>query len=112
MGRLAGRLEDVYALPLALVTDLYQLTMAQAYVTTGRGQNEAVFHLFFRRNPFEGGFAVACGLARAVDYLTSYRFGADDLAYLATLTGNDGKPLFEASFLRDLAGIRLALDVD
>jgi nicotinate phosphoribosyltransferase len=71
-----------------------------------------VFHLFFRRNPFEGGFAVACGLARAVDYLTSYRFGEDDLAYLATLTGNDGQPLFQPSFLRQLAGIRLACDVD
>ena len=111
MGRM-GRLADVYALPLALLTDLYQLTMAEAYESTGRGQNEAVFHLFFRRNPFEGGFAVACGLARAVDYLTSYRFGEDDLAYLATLSGNDGQPLFQPSFLRQLAGIRLACDVD
>ena len=63
---LMGRLADVYALPLALLTDLYQLTMAEAYESTGRGQNEAVFHLFFRRNPFEGGFAVACGLALCV----------------------------------------------
>jgi nicotinate phosphoribosyltransferase len=111
MGRM-GRLSDVYALPLALLTDLYQLTMAQAYATTGRGQHEAVFHLFFRRNPFEGGFAVACGLARAVDYLTRYRFGEEDLAYLATLTGNDGRPLLEPSFLRGLAGMRLTCDVD
>jgi nicotinate phosphoribosyltransferase len=111
MGRM-GSLADVYALPLALLTDLYQLTMAQAYATAGRAQHEAVFHLFFRRNPFGGGFAVACGLARAVDYLTSYRFGEKDVAYLATLTGNDGQPLFQPSLLRELASMRLACDVD
>jgi nicotinate phosphoribosyltransferase len=111
MGRM-GSLADVYALPLALLTDLYQLTMAQGYASTGRGQHEAVFHLFFRRNPFGGGFAVACGLARAVDYLTSYRFGEADVAYLATLTGNDGQPLFQPSLLRELASLRLACDVD
>jgi nicotinate phosphoribosyltransferase len=107
-----GSLADVYALPLALLTDLYQLTMAQGYASTGRGQHEAVFHLFFRRNPFGGGFAVACGLARAVDYLTSYRFGEADVAYLATLTGNDGQPLFQPSLLRELSSMRLACDVD
>src|SRR5262245_55606244 len=111
MSRMAS-LADVYALPLALLTDLYQLTMAQGYASTGRSQHEAVFHLFFRRNPFGGGFAVACGLARAVDYLTSYRFGEKDVAYLATLTGNDGQPLFQPSLLQELATMRLACDVD
>jgi nicotinate phosphoribosyltransferase len=76
-------LAEVYRLPLALLTDLYQLTMAQGYRRAGKGEVEGVFHLFFRRNPFEGGFAVACGLARVVDYVTNYRFGEDDVAYLA-----------------------------
>src|SRR5262245_23691695 len=105
-------LAEVYRLPLALLTDLYQLTMAQAYRRAGKGEAEGVFHLFFRKSPFGGGFAVACGLSRVLDYLTSYRFGEDDLAYLATLTGNDGKPLFPPSFLRELSGIRFACDVD
>ena len=112
MGRM-GRLADVYALPLALLDrPLPAHDGAGLLEARGARQNEAVFHLFFRRNPFEGGFAVACGLARAVDYLTSYRFGDDDLAYLATLTGNDGQPLFQHSFLRQLAGLRLSCDVD
>ena len=79
----------------ALLTDLYQLTMAYGYWKTGRADLEAVFHLFFRRTPFHGGFAVAAGLAGVVEYLTDFRFHADDLAYLATLTGGDGAPLFE-----------------
>jgi len=106
------RLDDVYRPSLALVTDLYQLTMAQAYSTSGRAQMEAVFHLFFRRNPFEGGFAVACGLAPALDFLTSFRFTAVDLEYLSGLTGNDGQPLFERSFLGELEALRFSCDVD
>ena len=49
----------------ALLTDLYQLTMAYGYWKTGRANDEAVFHLFFRNAPFRGGYAVACGLAPA-----------------------------------------------
>ena len=111
MGRMS-LLADLYGRPLGLFVDLYQLTMAQAYRSAGHERTEAVFHLFFRRNPFDGGFAVACGLARVIDYLASYRFGEDDLAYLATLAGNDGRPLFDPGFLRELGSLRLALDVD
>ncbi len=75
-------LADVYRSSLALSTDLYELTMAQAYRHAGRAEEEAVFHLFFRRNPFGGGFAVACGLARALDYLAGFHFTAEDVAYL------------------------------
>jgi nicotinate phosphoribosyltransferase len=106
------RLSDVYRPSLALSTDLYQLTMAQAYRHAGRAEEEAVFHLFFRRSPFGGGFAVACGLARALDYLEGFRFTDEDVAYLGGLPGNDGRPLFEPSFLRELAGLRLRCDVD
>ncbi|HSD67654.1 MAG TPA: nicotinate phosphoribosyltransferase [Vicinamibacteria bacterium] len=106
------RLADVYRPSLALSTDLYQLTMGQAYRHSGRAEEEAAFHLFFRRNPFGGGFAVACGLARALDYLAGFHFTAEDVAYLAGLAGNDGRPLFDPAFLRELAGLRLRCDVD
>ncbi|MCA9817816.1 MAG: nicotinate phosphoribosyltransferase, partial [Cyanobacteria bacterium HKST-UBA01] len=46
----------------ALLTDLYELTMAYAYWKSGSASKEAVFHLSFRKNPFEGGYAVFCGL--------------------------------------------------
>ena len=106
------RLADVYRPSLALATDLYQLTMAQAYRHAGRAEEEAVFHLFFRRNPFEGGFAVACGLERALDYLAGFHFTAEDLAYLGGLPGSDGRPLFDPAFLRELGALRLRCDVD
>jgi nicotinate phosphoribosyltransferase len=106
------RLADVYRPSLALSTDLYQLTMAQAYRHSGRADEEAVFHLFFRKNPFGGGFTVACGLARALDFLAGFHFAAEDIAYLERLTGNDGRPLFERAFLRELAELRLRCDVD
>ena len=105
-------LADVYRPSLALSTDLYQLTMAQAYRHAGRAEEEAVFHLFFRRNPFGGGFAVACGLARALDYLAGFHFTAEDVAYLGGLLGNDGRPLFDPAFLRELGELRLRCDVD
>ena len=97
---------------LSLLTDLYQLTMAYGYWKLGRGEQEAVFHLTFRRHPFEGGFTVACGLHAAIDYLQSLRFDESDLSYLATLTGNDGRPLFEPPFLDYLRGMRFTCDVD
>jgi nicotinate phosphoribosyltransferase len=97
---------------LALLTDLYQLTMAQGYFLSGRADDEAVFHLFFRKPPFGGGYTVACGLADVVDYLDGLRFGEDDLAFLRGLHGDDGKPLFADRFLARLEAMALRVDVD
>src|SRR6185437_4658573 len=96
----------------ALLTDLYQLTMACGYWRSGKTQQEAVFHLFFRKQPFNGGFTIACGLSDVVQYLRGFRFERSDLDYLRGLTGNDKKPLFAPAFLKYLAGLRLHLDVD
>jgi nicotinate phosphoribosyltransferase len=95
----------------ALLTDLYQLTMAYGYWKAGRANDEAVFNLFFRKSPFRGGYTVACGLAPVIDYLEAFRFQPDDIEYLASLTGNDDARLFEAPFLDHLAGLRLAVTV-
>lgn len=101
-----------YRASLALLTDLYQLTMAYGYWKAGLTGREAVFHLFFRKRPFGGGYAVAAGLTEAIDYLTHFRFSPDDLAYLAGLTGDGGRPLFEPAFLDALGAMRLTVDVD
>lgn len=95
-----------------LLTDLYQLTMAAAYWKCGRAEDEAVFHLFFRRTPFGGSYAVATGLGDVVEWLRDYRFSAEDLAYLATMKGRDGSPLFETGFLDYLRDLRLTVDID
>lgn len=96
----------------ALLTDLYQLTMAQGYWKLGRDQHEAVFHVFFRKHPFGGGYSVAAGLEPVAEFLETFRFTGDERDYLATLQGNDGAPLFEPGFLDALASLELGLDVD
>ena len=102
----------VYMTSLASLTDLYQLTMAGAYFQSGSHTKEAVFHLFFRSNPFKGGFAIACGLASACDIINNFRFSAADLKFISELPGDDGKPLFSADFLTYLKDLKLEVDVD
>jgi nicotinate phosphoribosyltransferase len=95
-----------------LLTDLYQLTMAAGYFHAGRAERESVFHLFFRRLPFEGGYAVAAGLGDVVEWLREFRFETEDLEWLATVPGRDGRPLFTPAFLDWLGGLRWTCDVD
>jgi nicotinate phosphoribosyltransferase len=97
---------------LILLTDLYQLTMACGYWRAGMADREAVFHLFFRTQPFRSGYTVAAGLELAVDYLRSLKLTPEDAAYLASLRGGDGKVLFDADFLTALGTMDLGLDVD
>jgi len=104
--------DGLYGGSLALLTDLYQVTMAAAYARAGREDTEAVFHLYFRENPFGGGYAVACGLATALEYLASFSFDDADLAYLATLKGDDDEPLLSPDSLGRLAALELSVDVD
>ena len=82
-----------------LYTDMYQLTMAQAYVRDGTAEAPAVFDYFFRRAPFGGGFALFAGLEDLLEFLDGFRFSADDLDYLATLG-------LSAALLERLRGFR------
>ena len=104
-------LNRIYRTSLALSTDLYQLTMAQAYWRSGMAERRSVFNLYFRKSPFNGGFTVACGLQLAIDFLQRFRFDEEDLSYLSTLTGHDGERLFEESFLHYLGELDFSCDV-
>lgn len=74
----------------ALVTDLYELTMAAAYRRLDM-HGTASFELFVRRLPETRNFLVACGIGPALDYLEGLRFQEDDIAYLRDLgTFDDG----------------------
>jgi nicotinate phosphoribosyltransferase len=105
-------IRELYRHNLALLTDLYQLTMAYGYWKLRRSQDEAVFHLFFRNNPFQGGYTITCGLEYVLDLLADFHFDLSDLEYLGSLTGSDGRPLFEPAFLDSLKGFRLHCDID
>jgi len=88
-----------------LYTDLYLLTMAQGYYLTGRHQERAVFDLYFRNNPFHGGYLIAAGFEEAARYLAQFRFYAEDLRYLE-------KQGFRKSFLNHLKHFRFRFSAE
>ncbi len=95
-----------------LLTDFYQITMASGYWQLGMHEQQAVFHLLFRKNPFKGNHALSCGLGSVVDFLEQWTFQKDDLDYLATLKDGKHLPMFDKGFLDYLAGMRFACDID
>ncbi len=70
---------------LALLTDLYELTMMQGYFTTGAYQKNVVFDLYYRKNPSGNGYAVTAGLAQVIEYINGLHFTKDDIDYLIRL---------------------------
>jgi nicotinate phosphoribosyltransferase len=86
--------------------------MAYGYWKNDLAERNSVFHLFFRSNPFEGGYAVSCGLEYVIDYLRNYAFSQDDLDYLATIRSKAGNPLFELAFLDYLGDLKFSCDLD
>lgn len=76
----------------ALFTDFYELTMAQGYWKQNMNQN-VVFDMFFRRQPFNGGFSIFAGIETLLDAITSFSFSESDIAYLKE------QGIFEQGFL-------------
>ncbi len=95
-----------------LLTDLYQLTMAYGYWKLGIHEREAVFHQIFRKQPFNGNYSVACGLASVIEFLENWRFSDDDLNYLRGLRGPTDVLLFSNEFLDYLKELRFSCDLD
>lgn len=79
-----------------LYTDRYQLAMAYSYWKSGRAEEPAVFDYFFRRLPYNGGYAVFAGLGTLVELLTSFRFSDEEIRFLE-------KEGFDQDFLGYLA---------
>jgi nicotinate phosphoribosyltransferase len=95
-------------MPIGLLTDLYQLTMAAGYFEAGKASERATFELFVRKLPRNRNFILAAGLEQAVDYLLNLRFTPEEVAYLRTL------PQFARAsdaFFEMLAGFRFTGDL-
>ena len=88
----------------ALFTDFYELTMAQGYWKAQMNQ-EVVFDMFFRRNPFNGGFSVLAGNETLIDSITEFHFEDDDIAFLKE------QGIFEQGFLDYLKTFRFTGDL-
>lgn len=89
---------------LTLLTDFYELSMMQGYFLQ-RENPPVVFDMFFRRQPFGGGFSVFAGLESALAHISSLSFSEDDLAYLESLGS------FHKEFLDSLSRFRFRGDV-
>lgn len=90
---------------LTLLTDLYELTMMQGYFRN-KAQNETViFDAFYRNNPGDGGYAIACGLEQMIRYVQELHFSPEDIAYLRSLH------IFDEDFLAYLADFHFSGDI-
>ena len=83
----------------ALLTDLYELTMAAGYLEQGNASDSSTFDLYFRHNPFRGGYTIAAGLETAVRAVTGIRFSAGDLEFLGSVRTPAGSRLFSEKSL-------------
>ena len=91
-------MEDyIKASDLALLTEGYELTMADGFMGAGMKDTVAYFDLFFRRVPDNGGFAIAAGLSKVIDYLEHLHFREEDIKYLKSKGISDEL----ASYLKD-----------
>ncbi len=88
----------------ALITDFYELTMMHGYYMEHH-DSKAVFDMFYRTNPFQGGYTIFTGIEELIDKLESLSFSAGDIEYLRSLG------IFDAGFLEYLRDYRFHGDV-
>ncbi|MBO5458928.1 MAG: nicotinate phosphoribosyltransferase [Lachnospira sp.] len=89
---------------LTLLTDLYELTMMQGYFKTGNNRT-VIFDAFYRKNPCDGAYAIACGLEQVIDYIKNLHFSDEDIAYLKGLN------IFDEDFLEYLRNFKFTGDI-
>ena len=83
--------------------------MAQGFWESGLVDSQACFNAFFRESPFDGGYAVACGMGQIADLVENFVFTDEDVEYLAGLEAPGGGPMFKPAFLEYLRNHRLDL---
>lgn len=92
-------------LNLTMLTDFYELTMADGYFETGMAEDIAYFDMFFRKIPDGGGFSIMAGLEQTIDYLKNLKFTEEDIEYLRS------KNMFCEEFLDYLRNFEFKCDV-
>lgn len=90
---------------MTMLTDFYELTMANGYLRSGLADDIGYFDTFFRQVPDDGGFAIMAGLEQIIEYMQNLHFSAEDIDYLR------GKGIFSEEFLEYLANFEFVCDV-
>lgn len=88
-----------------MMTDYYEFTMANTYYNQGLKDTEVVFDIFFRKNPFEGGYTISGGLDNIIDYINNFKFTEEDIEYLKSTED------FSEEFLNHLKNIKFTGDI-
>ena len=78
---------------LTMLTDFYEITMANGYFMNGFQDKIAYFDMFFRKIPDGGGYAIMCGVQQLIEYLERLRFTDEDIEFLRS------KNIFDEGFL-------------
>ena len=90
---------------LTMLTDFYEITIANGYFESGMAEDTAYFDMFFRKVPDGGGYAIMAGLEQLIDYLKNLKFTEEDIEYLR------GKGIFCEAFLEYLKNFEFKCDV-
>ena len=90
---------------LTMLTDFYEIAMANGYFNNGFKEKIAYFDMFFRKVPDDGGFAIMAGLEQLIEYLENINFSDKDIEYLKS------KHLFTDEFLNYLKNFKFTCDV-
>jgi len=88
-----------------MLTDFYEITMANGYLKCGMGDRIAYFDMYFRQAPDRAGFAVLAGVQQLIEYLEHLKFSREDIEYLRS------KNMFCEEFLDYLADFKFECDV-
>lgn len=88
-----------------MLTDFYEITMANGYFKAGMAEDIAYFDMFFRKIPENGGFAILAGINEMIDYLDNLEFTEEDIEYLRS------KNMFDEEFLQYLLNFEFKCDV-
>ncbi|WP_270240776.1 nicotinate phosphoribosyltransferase [Collinsella tanakaei] len=97
---------------VSMLTDLYELTMAQGLWENGKLEEQGCFTAFYRDRPFGNAFAVMCGTAELPELVENLRFTDEDIDYLSSLSAPGGGKMFNPDFLEFLRGFRMHVDID
>lgn len=92
-------------LNLTMLTDFYELTMANGYFNSGLKDRIVYFDMFFRRVPDNGGYAIMAGVEQLIEYLNNLKFSDEDISYLRS------KKIFSEEFLNYLENFQFSCDV-